>query len=118
MEKQDKKVVKPIIVKDTANNITYTLEFTRESVAYAESKGFNITELQQKSLSGSLDLWVYSFRANHKGVSRDTALKLLDDLGGMPEGLLERLVELYAEPYKVLMPSEGNSKNARVVVEF
>lgn len=118
MEKKDKKVVKPIKITDTTSNITYTLEFNRESVMYAERQGFNITELQQKSLSGSLDLWVYSFRANHKGVSRETALKLLEDMGGMPEGLLERLVELYAEPYKVLIPDEENSKNAKVVVEF
>lgn len=118
MEKKDKKVVKPITVTDTTSNITYTLEFNRESVMYAERQGFNIADLQSRALSGILDLWYFSFRANHKGVSKETALRLLEDMGGMPDGLLERLVELYAEPYKVLIPSEDNSKNSKVVVEF
>lgn len=117
-KKENKQAVKPIIVKDTDSNITYTLEFTRESVMYAERQGFNIADIQNKALTSTIDLWVYAFRANHKGVSRETALRLLEGLGGMPDGLLQRLVELYAEPYKLLLPDEDNSKNAKVVVEF
>lgn len=119
MDKQaENKAVKPITIKDTKHNFTYTLTFTRESVMYAERQGFNIQDLETKALSGIYDLWYYAFRANHKGVSREVAISLLEDLGGIPDGLLERLVELYVEPYKVLLPKENESKNSTVVVDF
>lgn len=117
-KKTTEEVLKPIIIKDVKNNISYTLTFTRESVMYAERQGFNIQDLETKALTGIYDLWFYAFRANHKGVSRDVAVGLLEQLGGMPDGLLERLVSLYAEPYKVLLPKESESKNSNVVVDF
>ena len=37
--------VKPIFVTDTETGMEYTLEFNRESVAFAERRGFEINDV-------------------------------------------------------------------------
>lgn len=111
--------VKPIKVTDNDTGMTYTLEFNRESIKFAESKDFDIQELSKKPMSMIPDLWFYAFRMHHKMLPREKTDKLLEGLGGIPEGLLQRLVELYTIPYQVLLPQgDENSKNSKVVVEF
>lgn len=111
--------VKPIKVTDNDTGMTYTLEFDRESIKFAESRNFDIQELEKKPMSMIPELWFYAFRMHHKMVSREKTDKLLEGLGGIPDGLLQRLVELYTIPYKVLLPQgDENSKNSKVVVEF
>lgn len=111
--------VKPIKVTDNDTGMTYTLEFNRESIKFAESKDFDIQELAKKPMSMIPDLWFYAFRMHHKMLPREKTDKLLEGLGGIPEGLLQRLVELYTIPYQVLLPQgDENSKNSKVVVEF
>jgi len=114
-EKKEK--VKPILVTDNDTGMTYTLEFDRESVRFAESKNFDIKEIEKKPMLMIPDLWFYAFRMHHKMVAREKTDKLLDALGGIPQGLIIRLVELYTVPYSVLLGDE-QPKNSKVVVEF
>ena len=119
---KEMKKAKPIVIKDTENNSTYTLEFSRKTVYFAEQMGFSIEDLKTKPFSGVSELWYYAFRKNHQFVDRKLTDSLLDELGGvlhLPEGLLERLVELYQAPFDVLAEDEdGARKNARVTVDF
>lgn len=108
--------VKPILVKDD-NGMEYTLEFNRESVKFAEARGFKINDVADYPMTKIPELWFYSFRMHHKNVSRGKTDALLDGLGGIPDGLLERLGELYAAPFAALTDGQ-TEENPRVTVSL
>ena len=43
---------------------------------------------------------------------------MFDDLGGMPDGMAERLGALYSAPFEALSSDEGKAKNRKMTVEF
>lgn len=94
----------------------YTLDFDRESCEWAENHGFSVDDLAAGKTEIRLfsDLFYYSFRKNHPNVTRQQANKILfEEMGGMPEGMLERLAELYVQPYNALVQSEDAAKNSK-----
>ena len=110
----------PIVLTDTDTKETYTLEFSRTTVRQAENSGFSVENIISKPLSAVYDLWYYAFLKNHPRIGRVRADELLDKLGGvyaLPEGLLERLIDLYKAPF-VVFNDEDNGKNARATVKF
>jgi len=109
--------VKPIIVKDEETGLEYTLEFTRESVMFAESRGFKVEDVSDFPMTKIPELWFYAFRAHHKNVARAKTDALLDGLGGIPDGLLPRLGELYAAPFSALTDGQ-TEENPRVTVKL
>ena len=115
-------MVKPIIIKNTEDGVEYTLEFNRESVVFAEMRGFKIEDLGEYPMTKIPELFFYAFRMHHKNISRDKTDKILfSELGGIPEGMLERLAELYAQPFNALsvVEEEGEErKNSKFQVEF
>lgn len=116
-----KEKVEPIVLTDNETGEKYTLEFTRDSVRFAEARGFDLSDLEKYPMTKIPELFFYAFRANHKYVSREKSDRILfEDMKGMPEGMVERLGMLYAAPFNALMPdeSEGGRKNARVTVEM
>ena len=112
--------VNPIIIHDTENQIDYTLEFNRETIRFAESRGFDIDDVSKFPMSKLPELFFYAFRMHHKNVSREKTDRILfDDLGGMPNGMAERLGALYAAPFEALTNKDGEkTKNSKVTVEF
>lgn len=109
----------PIVLTDTDTNEKYTLEFTRDTVKFAESRGFKIEEIADMPMTKSIELFWYAFRAHHMSVSREKAEKILiDDLKGFPDGMIERLYNLYRQPFNALVRDEDASKNARMTVEM
>lgn len=98
--------VKPIVITDSATGNQYTIEYNRESVLFAESRGFKFADVGDYLMTKLPELWFYGFRMHHKSVSRQKTDALLDGIGALPEGFLERLGALYAEPYNQLL--EGN----------
>lgn len=111
--------VKPIIIHDAENDIDYTLEFNRESIRFAEARGFDINDVAKYSMTKLPELFYYAFRMHHKNVSREKTDRILfDDLGGMPEGMAERLGALYGVPFEALISNEDKAKNSKVTVEF
>ncbi len=111
--------VKPVILHDEDDGISYTLEFTRESVKFAEQRGFDINDVSRFPMTKLPELFFYAFRAHHKNVSRDKTDKILfEKMGGIPDGLIERLGQLYAVPFMALTDEEGEAKNSRVTVEL
>jgi len=120
VKKTDDKQIKPIILKDESNGDVFVLEFDRASVKFAESRGFNINSFDSGlNMSAIEELFFYAFRKHHPNQSKaDTDKILYDKLKGIPEGMLERLVELFLAPFNTLMQTEDNSKNSTMAVEF
>ena len=111
--------VKPIIIHDTENSIDYTLEFNRESVKFAEARGFDIDDVGKYPLTKIPELFYYAFRMHHKNVSREKTDRILfDELGGLPKGAIERLGALYAVPFEALNSEDNKAKNPKVTVEL
>ena len=113
--------VKPIILHDEENGIDYTLEFNREAIRFAEARGFDLNDIDKFPMSRIPDLFYYAFRMHHKNVSREKTDRIIfDDWGGignLPDGLMERLIMLYAEPFNALN-DEGEGKNPTATVEM
>ena len=112
--------VRPIILTDNETGDTYTLEFNRESVRFAEARGFDPEEIGKYSMTKIPEFFFYAFRMHHPNISREKTDRILFDiLGGMPSGMAERLGALYALPFKALIKDDGEEgKNARMTVEF
>ena len=115
--------INPIVVTDNDTGKSYTLEFNRDSVTKAENDGFSLQDLGRFP-SKCYDLWHYAFYMHNsrafitRELTRKKTDEVLDAIGGAmnaPEGLWERLGELYAQAYQTL---EGDEKNARVTVKL
>lgn len=110
--------VKPIILHDTENNRDYTLEFNRDTIKFAEQRGFKLEDVDNYPMSKVPEFFWYSFRMHHPSFSLNQAEKLLDRMGGMSEPLARRLGELWAVPFNTLNTEDGDEKNATVTVEL
>ena len=111
--------VNPMRITDTETGETYVLEFSRESVKFAEQRGFKISELTDYPQTNIPALFFYAFRKNHKKVARNQTDKLLEDMGGLTTEEITRLAELYNQPNESLILMEGaERKNARLTVEL
>ncbi len=87
--------IKPITLTEEDSGEVYTLEFNRKTIVMAENAGFDVTRMDQKPMTSTMLLWYYSFIMHHPTMTKEKASKLYDELGEMPEGLIERLLELY-----------------------
>lgn len=113
----EEKKVKPIIITDNETGDEYTLEFTRETVKYAEARGFNLDDIDKFPMTKTEELFYYAFKAHHKGISPSKVNEILwNDLGGMPEGMVGRLAELYVLPFNSMKQNEGETKNSKMSV--
>lgn len=115
--------IKPVVLHDTESGNDFTLEFNRDTVRWAEARGFNINTIGDTPMTSIPNLFFYAFRMHHKNVSRDYTDKIIFEdwggIGGIPDGLLERLGRLYAATFESLKTDEdGDVKNARVTVEL
>ena len=111
--------IKPIIIHDEERGMDYILEFNRDSVRFAEERGFSMQDLDARAMVRLPELFFYAFHMHHPTVSRQkTDHILFDELGGMPEGMAERLGALYSAPFEALTADEGKVKNARITVEL
>lgn len=122
MNDRDENVkVNPITLTDSETGAKYVLEFSRESVKFAEIRGFAIEDVQRYPMTKIPELFFYAFRKNHKNISRQKTDAFLDEwggIGGIPDGMIERLVALYIQPFEATPQHEGAVKNARLTVEF
>lgn len=113
-----KERVHPIRITDE-NGMTYTLEFDRDSVRFAEQRGFDIDLLLKFPQTNIPSLWFYAFRKNHKNVARAKTDELLKRLGGLKEEEITRLYELYCEPNNALIAQDDDDrKNSGLTMEL
>lgn len=114
-------MIKPIEIKDNKTNDIFVLEFSRDTVRFAESRGFDIANIEHSPMTSISDLFFYAFRMHHPKVAKEKTDKMLfEELGGMPAGLLERLQELYVAPFEALtvVASDDERKNSNLTVTF
>ena len=113
--------IKPIIIKNTKDGNDYTLEFNKESVKFAEQRGFKLEDVYDFPMTKLPELFFYAFRMHHKNVAREKTDKILfEELGGIPNGMVERLADLYMQPFECLtVLDEGEErKNSNLIVEM
>ena len=122
-EKNVTEEIRPITIK-LENGDTYTLEFDRDTVKWAEQRGFRgnpangYAPMYDTPVTFMEDIFFYSFHMHHKNVTKKFSDDLLYNvLKGMPEGMLERLMSLHALTYGALINND-EGKNAGVVVEM
>lgn len=111
-------MVKPIRIT-TEDGKEYTLEFSRKTVSIAEDAGFSLKDISAKPMSSVTTLFHCAFLKNHPYMtSRETERILFEELGGignLPEGMIERLMELYAAPFE---STTDGLKNVKARVEL
>ena len=73
--------VQPVRVNDNKTGMAYELDFSRESVKFAENRGFKVDELTVFPVTRIPELFYYAFRKNHKNVARSQTDALLDGMG-------------------------------------
>lgn len=114
--------VNPIILRDKDTGEEYTLEFSRDSVIFTNKQGFKPSEIDDNFEEMLPILWFGAFRMHHKNVSRArTDAILFNELHGVSDKMLERLVHLYRAPRRAMIRVEddedGASKNANTTME-
>ena len=119
IEKKEK--VKPIRLIDNETGESYVLEFNRDTVKWAEQRGFVPEQVTQFPMTVGADFFFYAFRMHHKNIARDKTDKILFDvLGGINETtgkIFARLMELYVGTYSSFSDEEAE-QNPRMAVEL
>ena len=111
--------VNPMRLIDPDSGETFVLEFSRDSVRFADQRGFKITEMTDFPQTNIPAFFFYAFRKNHKNVARSKTDAMLEEMGGLTATELERLVQLYNQPNEsLIITDEGGRKNSRMTVEL
>ena len=110
--------VEPIVIKFDDGEV-YTLEFNRKTVADAEQNGFRKEDAGDMLMTRVPELFYYAFKMHHPTIKRQkTDSILFDDLGGLSDEMIERLIDLFIVPYNTLVNENGKPKNSRVTVSL
>lgn len=90
-------------------NKEYVLEYNRQSVRQMEGQGFVLDEITSKPVTMIPLLFEGAFIKNCRGIKRKTISDIYDAIGDKT-GLLEALMEMYAETLATLTEdgAEGN----------
>ena len=93
------------------NDKDYELEYTRQSVRMMESQGFVLEHISSKPMTMIPLLFSGAFAKNHRGLKRALIDEILENISDKA-GLLNALIEMYAETLSCLTDdteSEGNA---------
>ena len=113
----DVKEVKPIRLK-YENGEEYVLEFSANTVREAEAAGFRLGDVMDKPMTMIPLLFFYAFKMHKPTITRKKTDDILkNDLGGIPEAMQGRLIELYLAPIANLGGGD-DPKNAELTVEM
>ena len=120
MATEEKSLVKPIRLIDNETGESYILEFNRDTVRWAEQRGFDPEKVTTYPMTVGADFFYYAFRMHHKNIARDKTDKILfESLGGINDTtgkILGRLMELYYQTFNTL--TDGEEENPRMTVEL
>ena len=108
-----------ITVDEDGKQKIYTLEFNKRVIRAAGEAGFVPNQIFDGNLMKIYDLFWYAFQMHHAGTTRQTTDAIIDSWGGLgklPDGLLERLVQLWDNGFAIA--EENRPKNLTATVEF
>lgn len=112
--------VPSIKITDNDTGNVYELDFCRDSVRFAEARGFKTDDVSDYPVTKIPEFWFYAFRMHHKNMAKNQTDALLDKMGGMTPQIAARLIELYnqAATSNNIQDDEDLAKNAKVTVEL
>lgn len=113
--------IQPARLTDDKTGQVYELDFSRESIVFAERNKFKLDEAIEFPVTGMRDLFYYSFRKNHRNVPREKTDKMIERWGGgVPEKLVKRLIQLYqqAQASNAINVDEDAEKNSGLTLEL
>lgn len=111
--------IKPMRI--TVSGETYELDFSRESVAFAEQRQFSTDDVPKYPVTMIPEFFYYAFRKNHRRLARTQTDAILDKIGGLTPEMLKRLLLLYnqaAMSNNIMQDEEDLGKNSEVTVEM
>ncbi len=89
----------------------YTLEYTRDSVKQMEREGFVANDIVSKPMLTLPKLFSGAFKAHHKYDVKQKQIDEMFDLFKNKDALIEKLAEMYHEPFEALM-DDSDAGNA------
>lgn len=112
--------VNPVRITIAKTGETYELDFSRESVRFAEMHGFELDSVTRFPASKIPEFFYLALRKNHRKLSRGQADEIFEEIGGLSGKVLSRLIALYnqAALTNVIAADEDYEKNAKVTVEM
>lgn len=113
--------ISPIKLTDNETGDVYELDFSRDSIRFAEKREFNMEDILKYPTTKIPELFFYAFQKNHKKIARSKTDSLLEDMGGLPSEALERLIQLYKQAAYaniVVLDDEEDTKNGKVTLEM
>ena len=90
----------------------YTLEYTRESVKQMEREGFVANDIVTRPMLTLPKLFSGAFKAHHKYDVKQKQIDAMFDLFKNKDALIEKLAEMYHEPFEALMDDSSDEGNA------
>ncbi len=118
----EKKRINPMKVIEPKAGKAYILDFSRESIKHAEDRKFKFGEVTDYVAGGLPDLFYYAFRKNHKSMTRPETDAILEDLGGLMDAEIVRLIDLYRQALDTLIIPKDDiarvRKNSTRIVEL
>mgnify|MGYP001048910130 FL=1 len=105
-------MAKQLTINDPTTGVTYTLEYTRKTVAAMEKNGF-VAAVERKPMTLLPALFAGAFLAHHRFVKRDVIDNIYARMNHKDE-LIAALVEMYNDPLLSLLDEpeqEGNEGN-------
>ena len=118
MENEVSKIerVNPIVIRNSKKGWNYTLEFDRDTVRFAEQRGFKIQDVDDYTMTKVPEFFWYAFRMHHPRIALNQAEEILREIGGLTKEIAERLLLLWYQTYDSLGNEE--TKNPDVTVEL
>lgn len=89
------------------NGKHYCLEYSRETAMEMEAEGFSITDVQEKVMTRSIQLWTGAFKKNHPDADEKIVMEMYDKYGNRTK-IKEALQTMIIDTYKFLVPTEGD----------
>lgn len=118
--KVDNERVNPLRLTDNETGESYELDFSRESVKFAEGRGFQTEDISKFPGTKVPEFWFYAFRMHHKNLAKSQTDALLEKVGGVTPKMIARLLDLYAQAVSSnnIQDDEELEKNEKVTVEL
>lgn len=111
--------IKPIVLTDNDTGKVYTLEFSCDSVRFAERHGFSLSDVERYPMTKVPELFFYAFRMHHKDVARNKTDEILNEkLGGITQAMYERLIALYDAPFGAFLVEDDAANPTKMTVEL
>lgn len=113
----------PIEITDNTTGHKYILDFSRDTVRFAEDRGFSWEALGERPATMIPLLWYAAFRRYDPRISQAKTDAILDKLGGIKPKWVTRLHELYDQALASLIAvdeeeDEGEGKNLEMTVNL